>query len=317
MIMSESELSSSIWEIVADLTSSDQYVALGLDIKACNQSFREEMMLGLFSDFDDLFGFINPIYRRAHTAFYDCPILVRHLVSPPPVCGISGLPLPAWNSWTGHVADFEGLRQKEWTVATACAILLVLHNKAIQGRIIAQGDNQNILCRIPPTHRLLVMRPSDPTPKGFSDFLSKEIKDVMNNIGLELRLEECWHSLSLFIYNKGIHIDKVQASGAVQKLTRMTGFNNSISLSLESDVSSIFSTSEVATSSDTDWINNYVMVCFHAILQIRRTVSGYEIEESEDPMFWAALLSIPKVVGGFPIILPINYAYRGDYDEFS
>lgn len=76
------------------------------------------------NDIDQLFGFENSIYGRTHSAFYNCWVFRRHNMLFLQRDIVTGSPLlPSWNFWSHHIAGFEGLRQKEWTIITACLII--------------------------------------------------------------------------------------------------------------------------------------------------------------------------------------------------
>lgn len=187
-----------------------------------------------------------------------------------------------------------------------------MESNGILARIIGQGDNQNLLLGIPPAHKLNSLCHGVISPGNFLNFVMSDLEKAFNDAGLVLKVEECWKSMSHFIYNKDVYIGNLQVSNTMQKVMRITGFNNAISPCLESDISSIVGAAESATATDVSWICSYWLLSFHILLHITRsTMINLDFFSS------CALLTIPKIVGGLPIALPINFLYRGDHDELN
>jgi hypothetical protein len=58
----------------------------------------------------------------------------------------TGVPQPCNELWYNHSGEFEGLRQKGWTLATIGMLLFVEYETGCKSYIIGQGDNQ--VCKL-------------------------------------------------------------------------------------------------------------------------------------------------------------------------
>lgn len=84
---------------------------------------RKEETLGMFKDFDDLFGNVN-IFSRSHEVFNPCFWYLAD-GSLTPRFHRNGQMIIEPGIWTDHLGGMEGMRQKPWTIFTVILLKII------------------------------------------------------------------------------------------------------------------------------------------------------------------------------------------------
>lgn len=137
------------------------YINIIIDFSSWCTHFRAELLAPLFSCLDSLFG-LNNVYGFTYTFPLMFVLLFQDRYAPPNQAQ-DGSPCEVPRCVIGPEAWLEGLRQKGWTLATILIILKAAHLCDTTASLLAQGDNQVIVLRIPSQNYLKERRlTSDP-----------------------------------------------------------------------------------------------------------------------------------------------------------
>lgn len=121
------------------------------DFQSWNLQFREEMMGGVMSFFDEIHG-LSQYYTRFHQFFADSTVMVQDMFNPPRMDPYTGKAIPdEYTCWQLHWGGFEGMLQKSWTVFTMGLLTLAAFETHSEITSFGSGDNQIVLLTLSPT----------------------------------------------------------------------------------------------------------------------------------------------------------------------
>lgn len=226
-------------------------IVVNSDFSKWNSNMREEETAGCFSFMDELLGFKNCI-RRTHEMFKSSQLyLADGSILPEVVKTKRGVKLKeSLSVWSGHLGGIEGLRQKGWTIWTACILRYIIELTGVKAQIMGQGDNQVIICNYPKT-----LSPED--IKSQHQRFITVLEGFISDFGPPLKRDETWESSQLFLYGKYPIYKGTPRPMSCKKVCRMMKMSNEGFPTIESCLSSLS-----ANFFDSSWMARSPLVCF-------------------------------------------------------
>jgi hypothetical protein len=307
-------------ELTRPLPNQDMIrLLLELDLTAWNSRWRYLCVGGIGADLNDLFG-VKRIFTYVHNHFERSAIMIRvpgarprdiHHREPP----VSSL------YWTGHKGGVEGRTQKLWSIATAVMIEMALVDTGYMYSITDQGDN------IIPTvvaPRLHAMDEREQLQQLEEDVLSR-CEKACRSVNQLLKPEECLASTRVLSYSKVFYLNGIDYPTTIKALIKLRPSSATDFPSFSAEVRSVFAGAYAAAETSRRPERCYWM----ALLMAALYMIGSEVRPS---MFSSALkmtrlvkspsalrfaLVCPSELGGFPILGPYSFMYRGGGDPTS
>ncbi len=311
-------------------TSSLIPVVINIDFEKWNLNWRAESMQGTLEFLDCVFG-TPGLYTYSHEFFYSS---MFHLVSRykfPPNINEENRHLPPQSDilWYEDGSGKEGIRQKGWTLATVGALLYVETLTGVYGTITGQGDNQVIVAMFPVSPGMdkeqYIALHSDKLREQVQLYL-KVLSDTFNSIGLPVKLEESWTHTEVFAYGKDLLYQGAVLPMAIKRVMRIMPDTNDVFPAISSSLSTIFSSGQAACNKGLDIFIPYFIAVLEAYLDLMTNIrysllkNGPAYHDSlenvllRDNNFVAFTLSLPHALGGYPILTPLDYMFRGHSD---
>lgn len=284
------------------------HVVVVVDFSSWNLQFRIETVHDLLKDLDLLHGFRN-VFSYTHLFPMESTIIIRDPGNVPRENMETGRPLIGPRCLVGHESFFEGMRQKGWTLYTICLILITSISLRYKIDLLGQGDNQAILIEIPTGLRRNVRR-----VKEYVDRFCLYLREICNEAQIPIRLDETWRSSILFEYSRISFLNGAQVSQALKKASRISSESNNMISSLAADVASIFSSGISVATVDKTPIAAYFLTIFEALQVLR--VNAEKIYHG-DAAYLQVLLSMTRIIGGFPIANYSSFCIRGNPDPLT
>lgn len=293
---------------------------LEIDLSRWNLRWRP-LTIDLVGDFlDEIFG-MPGVYTFGHTFFSECLVVVRTSALRPD--GIE-LPYPPETDlvWYNHVGGLEGIMQKQWTLATYAIIDGCVGAFPVSYHTLGQADNQILFLRwVSNTlqtrkEQLIHMR----------DQLLDQISHSFSDVGQEVKPEECLESTSVITYSKEVYIDGVFYPTTLKSHSRLFPHSSQDFPSVRSNVGAIFSTSVAAAERSADPLMSYYLALLHSAIYLSEVYSGRgiygpvakrEMRGLDVDLLIESVLTIPSECGGYPILGPTDYIYKGGSDPLN
>ena len=189
----------------------------------CSHQTLESTFL-LFSAMDDFLGLKDVISRthiliKASLVYYRKRpdlINVEHTESGPVLTSKSSFPVVWEGSMLGGI---EGQRQAGWTIDGIITMIINSKNSSAKINILANGDNQNLICRF---NLNRAFKSREDLEEMYQDFvrINNDILEGLNEgikkSGLKLNKDETLTSTRLLIYNKILLVKGIPMSSAVK-----------------------------------------------------------------------------------------------------
>jgi hypothetical protein len=290
-----------------------------LDLSSWNLLFRPLVVNGIGRQLNRLFGVSN-VFTFGHSFFYRSMIVTRTSELVPP--GIRNVvppesPLLHYR----HRGGFEGILQKLWSICTVVTVEEALAELAVSYQVTEQGDN--VVLSVTANRDLGVSISTQ------AETLAKEVlrrsATAFAKINQELKPEECLVSASVITYSKVVYCGGVDLPLSCKALSRVTPITASDFPSYGSEIGAFFSTAVAAAETSQRPIRCYYMALFSAALHIYR--SSFEGGAYRSVLRYADCLRTrksvilqliwPSELGGFPIVGPYSFIYRGGGDPTS
>ncbi|AJG39111.1 RNA-dependent RNA polymerase [Lishi Spider Virus 2] len=366
MTNSEAELNNKLLNLTNLRIRQDKIaITFSLDMDKFNNRWRDASTLPFFQLLDDLYG-TEELYSYSHKFFEEsffCLASYNHVPSylkRDPNVDLNKLTIRekieedkklnelrrqnfeknSDTTWIGQGGGCEGLRQKGWTFIISSALSAAEEITNVKSHIIGQGDNQVIVAlftKIYPNMTDLdyVNQYSDHITHQIESYTSVLEKHI-NGLGMKLKLEETWVSMSLMNYGKEILINGCYLTSSLKRISRSYSEVNEVHPTLSTRISSIFSSCHSASSKSFDQVVPYVIASSLVLYTIDQEVKGrgistFEIRDkselqqrsqlSHTPLFSnqeaIILLNTNKEIGGYPIMPFTEYLFRGHPDQIS
>jgi len=305
--------------------SNDQLISLmyECDLSRWNLRWREVVANAVGRDLNMLFG-MRRVYTTVHHFFETSVIVVRTPRLRPD--GIETThPPPSSLVWYGHKGGFEGICQKHWTILTYAMIETALH--LIGGSRIHFGQGDNQIFRN--THlRDLNVSLFDQICRLRSRAY-KILETCCSDVGQELKGEECLESRTVITYSKDVWISGSEYFLSVKSHSRIFPYVSGELPSITTSLGAIWAAGVAAAERNRrPWVS-YEISCYLfiqeliSILQLDRvefdTVSGVDKMRllNTTPLELSRVLWVPNSVGGLPVLLPVDFIYKGGADPLS
>ncbi|AWT62665.1 RNA-dependent RNA polymerase [Clerodendrum chlorotic spot virus] len=315
------------------------HYVVNIDFRKWNQQMREEMTIDLFNDTDRLFGF-NNLVGRTHEIFRRSYIYLSSGEYVPSLNGRGGLRTEAPYSWTKDPSGKEGLRQKYWTIMTACDLMVVARKFNMKIDLVGGGDNQVLIVEVS-TDR--INHDGTMSDEGKAECQEKmnsfmtSLSEYMESKGLPLKVEETWISPDLLMFFKMMYFRHVTLISPLKQASRVFPLSNDQVMTIGNMASTISSAVTVLSSKDMQIgpaimlgrmsVGDLsVMVCNNHPLSVdkrmwsekvsicrggaRRTISVPPHRRTPTRIFQSLTLH-HKVLGGSAIISPLGMLMRG------
>jgi len=292
---------------------------LELDLEAWNSRWRGLVVEGPGRDINQLFG-MKRSFSYVHQYYEKSSLHLRSPGARPE--GIEQFTPPKSDlAWTNHKGGVEGRAQKLWSILTVSTCRESMDSMNLSYRIVDQGDNI-----------VLVVHTVRDRSVGLRDqlkLLEKQIleanKEGFSKVGQILKPEECLSSTVFLTYSKVCYGNGVDFPTTIKTLLSTKAITASSFPSIASEVGALFSGGYSAAEVSKRPERCYWYSLFAAALLL--------ITESRlDGLFGAALrisgadrspaairfaLVCPSELGGYPVILPYDFFYRGGGDPLS
>lgn len=196
-------------------------VAFNLDYSQWNYTFREEMTVKFDRFFNQLFG-VNHFQWGAR-------VFKESLIRSGTKYGYGRI-LGTFSEWRHHLGGNQGIRQKFWTILTQSAITLGMERLKYSYDLIGSGDNQVIIAKLP----------IDGGLRTNIERIKMTIRACTEGLGLEIKVEESWHSETMFSYGRKYYFNENPLSLATKATNRFTTGLKEGYTSVEAHVSTAF-----------------------------------------------------------------------------
>jgi len=185
------------------------------DLSRWNLNWRYSTMALIGQDLDLMFGQVS-LFSSVHPFFSSCVIVVRTPALRPD--GIeTGNPPSSDLCWYNHLGGFEGIAQKQWTLATYAMMDIGMMHHPCSYILIGQGDNQ-ILSITASRHPIISL---DEQYRTLSSDILSTIAQSCAKVGQDLKPEECLVMRRVITYSKDVWINGVQMYTSVKFVSRL------------------------------------------------------------------------------------------------
>lgn len=323
-------------------SSSTLRLYLEIDLSRWNLRWRAAAVNPVARTLNDMFG--EPgIFDYCHEFFSAAMIVVR-------VAGLRPDGIDRKNPpespllWYNHKGGFEGICQKLWTICTYEMIEEAIGDLPLSYILTGQGDNQVLSIEV---NRVRGETDKE-TLSGLRDIITARIEKVCSSVNQEVKPEECLESTSVVTYSKTIYTDGVHRSTSIKAHSRLFPHSSQIFPSVRTNVGTIFSTAVAGAENSDKPLYSYFLACLYSSLYLYRVSEGrgaygnqlsslikdiirkqgsYSRESDIDlaqpshsenrMMFIRFCISLPSELGGFPIIPPLGFLYKGGSDPLG
>lgn len=130
--------------------------------------------------------------------------------------------------------------------------------------------------------------------------------------GIPIKPLETWQSHNLFEYSRKYHYNGVQVSTVLKKISRLASEANQVVLTLNGDLSGLYSTGSSAASYDVT--PTYTCTMFEAAHMLRRCIPWLK---EKDDSHSISLVTTSRTLGGFPVTSYPNFCMRAIQDPLT
>nr|QUF98544.1 RNA-dependent RNA polymerase [Dichorhavirus orchidaceae] len=228
------------------------HYVVNIDFRKWNQQMREEMTVPMFLDADRLFGYTN-LVGRTHEIFKSSYIYLSSGEYVPQVSLRGRLVHEEPYSWTNDPSGKEGLRQKYWTIMTACDLMYVARQHGLKIDLVGGGDNQVLIVEVTTDK---VGDGGELTTEGKSECKFKmgtfmrHLSNYMEKKGLPLKTEETWISPNLLMFFKMMYYDHTTLVSPLKQASRVFPLSNDQVMTIGNMAATVSSGVTVLSSKD-------------------------------------------------------------------
>nr|WNN28912.1 RNA-dependent RNA polymerase [Vinca chlorotic spot virus] len=273
------------------------YYVVNIDFRKWNQQMREEMTRDLFWDTDRLFGYTN-LVGRTHQIFKKSYIYLSSGEYVPKISSRGNLTFETPYSWTNDPSGKEGLRQKYWTIMTACDIMFVSRRYGMKIDLVGGGDNQVMIVEV---NTDLTNNDGTMSDAGKADCKSKmlsfmdSLSQYMEAKGLPLKVEETWISPDLLMFFKMMYFNSVTLVSPLKQASRVFPLSNDQVMTIGNMASTVSSAITVLSSKDMQ-LGPAILLGRITIMELSNMVCKNH-PLSKDGSMWSSHVS--KCLGGY------------------
>ncbi|QBP37027.1 putative polyprotein [Lampyris noctiluca chuvirus-like virus 1] len=267
-------------------------IYINVDAKAWNNHFRAETVdYPLDETLDKIFG--TTIFGKTHLAYNKTFFYVPGF--------------PSTYYWDGQAGGIEGLNQDDWVIIYLGQIKTVLDALLLKYHCLCKGDDLRIAIAIPPYM-----------------WKNREMSDIKNDIvgrlslamksfGHEIKIIESYGSSKYFSFSKNASIGEVEMPQGFRKIQKCYGASNALIATLDEYIGSTFSNAHSTCKVEPCVLPAYLVALYWSLTYLITHPIYTKLSSDE----LTALLLMPSLAGGFPIIYLHNMAVRAESDLLS
>nr|UUG74109.1 MAG: RNA-dependent RNA polymerase [XiangYun mono-chu-like virus 6] len=206
--------------------------------------------------------------------------------------------------WDGQLAGIEGLNQESWVTVYIAQIKAALHGLTYKYYILCRGDDLRITFCIPN---------SDLTNESLMEIKTRILHALKNNmmkVGHEIKIQDSYGSEKFFTFCKQASVNNIELSQSYRKIQKCYGANNAFLETLDEYIAASFSNGHSASKASTTPLPSYCVSAFWAFYDLKRSKHYANLTNAQ----YIALLLVPSLAGGFPIIYLHNFYVRAESD---
>lgn len=303
MTTSATQLSHIFDKISTQITRREVFL-INLDYESWCNAFRPELQQPLCEELDRMF--LSGCFHQVGSWL---PALMTFIMQDrfnPPAQDQDGFPIEDGEACLqGSLTMGEGMRQKLWTIITACLELLSLEELELKGDILGQGDNQTIIVSVP----LYAIKDEA------KDLLLSKLIFKAHEARLTLKPDECWVSDVIYEYGKRLYFNGVPIPSFLKIFSRLTDSTGEIYSNIYSRLTCLSSSCLSASQVDyTPWPS----VIAGILVYVMEIFVLFPSQICSDPHIVSALAVVGPVLGGLssPATLP-SVMFRGLADPLT
>ncbi|DBA09009.1 TPA_asm: RNA-dependent RNA polymerase [Chalcocoris rutilans mononega-like virus 2] len=263
-----------------------------IDASSWNNKFRHESVAPVMEEtLDKIFGV--KIFSRTMLAYENALIYVPDA--------------DKTRYWDGQFGGIEGLNQYTWDTVYLPQIRACLHSTGYEPKLFVKGDDLRAVVLVPPD--LLEVKNVDQIRRELVETLTSN----MEKLGHDININESYGSLYYFAFSKVASVGTVELPEGMRKIQKAYGANNAFLPFLDEYIGSAFSISHSSSKASCNPVASYTIGLFWSSWHLIHAPRYSSLSTTS----LAALLLVPSLLGGFPIIYLHNIWVRAESDLFS
>lgn len=210
-------------------------------------------------------------------------------------------------SWDGQAGGIEGQNQDTWVVTYLAQLKVALEGLNVRYHLLCKGDDVRIAIAIPEkTLETVPMR-------QMKNLIVARISEKMKDFGHVIKIEESYGSCRYFAFSKSASCDHVELPQGFRKIQKCYGASNAFIPTLDEYIAATFSNAHSACKTEPIVIPSYCTALFWTVYYLMQHPKYNDLTNYE----YAALVLVPSLAGGFPIIYLHNMYVRAESDLLS
>ncbi|UHK03180.1 MAG: RNA-dependent RNA polymerase [Hangzhou chuvirus 1] len=206
--------------------------------------------------------------------------------------------------WVGQEAGVEGLNQESWVTVYIAQIKAALEGLTYKYYILCRGDDLRVIFCIPN---------SDLANESLLEIKSRilvALNTRMWKVGHEIKIQDSYGSEKYFTFCKQASVCNIELSQSYRKIQKCYGANNAFLETLDEYIASSFSNGHSAAKASPTPLPSYAVSVFWSLYDLKMSPYYKNLTNAH----YTALMLIPSLAGGFPIIYLHNFFVRAESD---
>ncbi|UHK03098.1 MAG: RNA-dependent RNA polymerase [Sanya chuvirus 2] len=209
--------------------------------------------------------------------------------------------------WNGQLGGIEGLNQYTWDVVYLAQIRAAIEGCGFDPILFAKGDDLRAVVMVPPAML------QNQTIDDIRISLVSRIKERMEKLGHKINIHESYGSKAYFAFSKAASVGMIELPQTFRKIQKCYGANNAFLPFLDDYIASSFSNAHSACKTTVNTVACFTVALFWSYHHLTRHPRYQQCTDDE----LVALLLVPSMLGGFPIIYLHNMWVRAESDLLS
>nr|QYW06809.1 MAG: RNA-dependent RNA polymerase [Hebei mivirus 3] len=206
--------------------------------------------------------------------------------------------------WDGQEGGIEGLNQDTWVFTYIHQMKVCMEHHPYPYYILCKGDDLRIAVMIPP--EALAQESID----DLKTRLLMDVSTIGDKFGHVIKVEDSYASECYFAYSKNAYVSDVEQPQAFRKVQKCYGANNAFLTTPDDYVAGAMSNAHSASKTSPSPIACYAVALFWSYELL---ITHSEYKDLSDVQL-TALLQVPNLIGGFPVIYLHNFFVRAESD---
>jgi hypothetical protein len=208
-------------------------------------------------------------------------------------------------TWQGQLGGIEGLSQDSWVytyIAHIKACLGACNDYPVQ--ILCKGDDLRIVFMIP--NKVILEEPMS----SIKNRLVSDLEKFAKKLGHKIKIDDSYGSPRYLNFSKAASLWDIEMGQATSKIQKCYGANNAVLPCPDDYIGAALSNAHSAARVTTNWVACYKVGLFwaSAVLELHPDYKKLDQHQKD------ALLLIPNLLGGFPMIYLHNFFVRAESD---